>query len=302
MSTEHGGWKCFSCEESGSITTFLYKVGRLTRKQVDRAVGTLRVAPRLSDRAKRKMDVKEEWTVLPEYILGAYDHTPQSLIDQGFSPEILQAHDVGIDRRNDRITFPVRDVLGRLVAISGRASNDWQIPRYKVYDAVSPSSTRKAGELYGVVDRYIPHNRDHLYGLHTVYPERFFEPDKEHSPLIITEGYKSTLHLRQVGFTHAVGLQGSSLTAMQLRALTKMRGPYYLMLDNEPGKAYPDRKGRCAAVHILRQLRRSGRAFLCMYDEERPVRTAPDDIKDPQELHYMIQHAMTLGQIATSFR
>ena len=299
ISTKNGGWICFSCNESGSLTSFLYRVAKLTRKQVDRAMANLRLPPPVSHRTKAKQALREGWSLLPEYILGAYDHIPQSLVDDGFTEETLAAHDVGTDVVNKRITFAIRDYLGRLVGISGRATTDWQIPRYKVYDArpPNPASGRKAGELYGVVERYVPDNRKHLYGLNSVFPERFFKPEESPSPLVITEGYKSTLWLRQHGFRHAVGLQGSSLSEMQQRQLTRLRGPYFIMLDHEPGKGFPDRNGFCAAVRIARQLRRSGRALICLYDEERPLKTAPDDIKDPEELNHMIQTAKPIGHL-----
>jgi hypothetical protein len=301
MSTQHGGWICFSCNESGSFTAFLYKVAGMTRKRVDEALSELRLPPPVSAKAKAKRETKAEWSLLPEWLLGAYDEVPQSLIDKGFEEDILRAHDVGTDVKNKRITFAIRDVLGRLVGISGRATTEFQIPRYKVYDARPPNrvSGQKAGELHGVVEHYVPDNRKHLYGLHTVYPERFFRPEENTStPLILTEGYKSTLWLRQLGFPHTLGLQGSSLSATQRRQLTRLRGPYYIMLDNEPGKGFPDRKRRCAAVDIARDLRTSGRAYICLYDEERPLRAAPDDIETADEIHFMINNAKSLARLA----
>jgi DNA primase len=275
----------------------------MTRKQVDRAMTNLRLPPPVPQRLRNKRAVSEGWSLLPEYILGAYDTIPQDLVNQGFSEETLSSHDVGVDRKNSRITFAIRDMLGRLVGISGRAMNDWQIPRYKVYDArpPNPASGQRAGELYGVVDRYIPDNRKHLYGFHSVYPERFFRPSEEQPPLIITEGYKSTLWLRQLGFLHAVGLQGSSLTEVQLRQLGRLRGPYFIMLDHEPGKGFPDRNGHCAAVSIARQLKTSGRVLICLY-EEKPTGTAPDDLREPQEINHMIQNSKTIGQIKATLK
>lgn len=304
ISLRNGLWLCYSCGEKGALVTLLRLLG-MTRKQVDRATKDLRLPPPLPDKLKRKKAVKEGWSLLPEYLLGVYDHTPQDLVDVGFDAELLRAHDVGVDEKNNRITFAIRDNLGRLAAISGRARSDDTFPRYKVYDAEPsnlpprPPPHRAAGEFYGVVDNYTPDNRKHLYGMSTVYPERYFEPARAHPPLIITEGYKSTLWLRQMGFPHSVGLQGSSMTSAQLRQLGKLLGPYYIMLDNESGKAFPDRKGSCAAVSMAQNLRRSGRVFICLYDERRPVGTAPDDITDTEEIAAMVQGAQTLGQLYT---
>lgn len=296
ISTSHGGWICFSCNESGSLVSFLYKVAGLGRKQVDRAMSGLRIPPPVSASLRAKKSVNEGWSLLPEYILGAYDNVPQSLVDLGFTEDTLRDHDVGHDLVNKRITFAIRDMLGRLVGISGRATTDWQIPRYKVYDAAPPSQSRKAGELYGVVDKYKPDNRKHLYGFHSVYPRRFFNPDENRSPLIINEGYKGTLWLRQLGFPDAVGLQGSTISDVQLRQLGRLQGPYYIMLDNEPGKGYPDRNGFCAAINIARKLRRSGRTFICLYGD-RPIKTAPDNLQTHEEIQQIINQSKTVGQL-----
>lgn len=304
ISTRHGGWLCWSCGEKGSLVGLLKHVG-LSRKQIDRAVGVLRIPPPISAKAQRRKQLREGWSVLPEYILAAYDHPPTDLLGSGFDEALLKRHDVGLDEKNNRITFALRDMLGRLVGISGRAREDWQIPRYKVYDASPPKpppNPRKAGELYGVVEGYVPDNRKHLYGFHDVYPERFHRVEEQQPPLVISEGYKSTLWLRQLGFHHAVGLQGSSMTQQQRRHLGKLRGPYYIMLDNEPGKGFPDRKGRCAAVEIARHLRKSGQVYICLYPEEMPIGTAPDDVTEPEVLTTMVLEAKTLGQLTTRRR
>ena len=302
ISTSHGGWICWSCGERGALVSLLKKLG-LTSRQVDRAMESMSLPPSMPERLRRRKMLKKEFVTLPEYILGAYDNEPTDLIQKGFDSKLLKENDVGLDLRHNRITFAIRDHLGRLAGISGRAQWEWQIPRYKVYDASPPDSTRSppkpAGELYGIVDGYIPENRAHLYGFNHVYPERFFNPDKSQKPLIITEGYKSTLWLRQMGFTHTVGLQGSSMTAAQQRMLGRLQGPYYVLLDNEPGKSFPDRKRRCAAIDIARRLRQSGKVYLCVYPKEVPEGTAPDDLRSAEQISQVLETAATIGQLKT---
>jgi DNA primase len=294
-----GGWFCYGCEERGFLPQLLRKLG-LTRKQVDRVINDLKLPPPLPKKAGRA-ELNKTWDLLPEYILGAYETCPKLLLDKGFDMDLLESHDVGYDSKNDRITFAVRDYLGRLAAISGRARQNWVIPRYKVYDASPPDPSltppKRAGELFGVVTDYTPDNHRHLYGYHDVYPERYFS-EGEQPPLVITEGYKSTLWMRQLQFTHTVGLQGSTLSQPQERLLGRLRGPYYVMLDNELGKMLPDRNGRCAALVIAKRLRRSGRVFLCMYADDAPLGTSPDDLTKEQA-NNQVQNAKTIGQLFT---
>lgn len=296
INLNHGGWICFSCSQSGSLVAFMSRVAGMTRKQIATVTSTMSLEPRRDVSTTRKLRLRESWSVLPEYILGAYDDIPEQLLAVGFTEETLRGHSVGTDTINNRITFAIRDYLGRLTAISGRAMHQWQIPRYKVYDARPPTDQTRAGEFFGVVQDYRPDNRRHLYGIDTVHAERFYTDSKDLPPLIVTEGYKSTLWLRQLGFKHTVGLQGSSMTFDQLVQLGRLRGPYFIMLDHEPGKAYPDRKGQCAAIDLALSLQSSGRSFVCLY-EGKETSTSPDDLHDPEEVMSMIQNAKTVGQL-----
>ena len=70
------------------------------------------------------------------------------------------------------------------------------------------------------------------------------------------------------------------------------------MMDNEAGKGYPDKFGRCAALTIARALQRSGKVFLCEYGEDSREGTAPDDI-ELEELTTMVEKAKTIGQLMT---
>jgi len=294
ISLRTGAWICFSddCRASGSVVQLLQRLG-LSDRLVDRFAQQANARPSLPMKLRRKLTVQENWTVLPEFILGSYKGAPEALLQKGFSQEVLEAFEVGFDRNNDRIIFPIRDHLGRLVAVSGRATSKSAFPRYKVYDAKPPRPPRqKAGEFYGVVENYTPNNRRHLYGIHRVYPERYYRKSESVQPLVVTEGYKSTLWLHQLGFTHTLGLQGSSLTPAQQRTLSRMRGPIYVMLDNEPGKQYPDRKRRCAALKIAKQLRSSGLVLLCRYPDKKPPGTQPDSLT-LKEVQAAIERAET---------
>lgn len=295
ISTRHGAWHCFSCKEGGGVATLLAKLG-MSRRAIDKWVSGLDLSPILSPRLRRKRLLDHKGSTLPEYILGAYESCPIQLLDAGFDMDLLFENDVGYDNENDRVTYAIRDYLGRLVAISGRATEDWRIPRYKVYDADPPDDLRKPGELYHIVAGYKPENRDHLYGFHQVYPQRFFDPDNVTLPLIVVEGFKGRLWLVQQGFSDTVALMGDFLSASQNRLLSKVRGPYYIMLDNEPGKTFPNDEGYCQAYKIASRLSRSGTTFICSYEESKPVGTSPDDLTR-QEIESMVRAAKTTPQL-----
>ena len=64
ISMTHGGWICWSCGETGALVTLLQHFG-MTRKQIDRTIGDLRLPPPLSDRLKRRKSLQEGWSLLP---------------------------------------------------------------------------------------------------------------------------------------------------------------------------------------------------------------------------------------------
>jgi DNA primase len=289
INTKNGMWICFSCGESGSFPKFLRKLG-YTQEQVGRILSDTALDVGMPDPIRRRLDAKKTWKILPEYVLGAFDSCPNDLLTAGFTMETLREADVGYDSREDRITFGIRDYLGRLVAVSGRARQGWIEPKYKVYDSIF--------EPLFEDHEYKPQNKLHVYGLDTFYPRRFYQAGGHQPPLIIVEGYKGTLWLRQQGFSDVGGLMGSTLSASQCKVLSRLTGPFYVLLDNEPGKAFPDDKGRCAAVRVALQLSAAGPAFVCQYPEGSPEGTSPDDLKDKDIINVILATAKTPAQLA----
>lgn len=298
LNKKTGLWLCFSCGERGSLITLLRRLKVHTRI-IDNVAKKMESQRQLSPLVRRKLELntRPKTVVLPEYILAAWHTCPERLLDEGFDMDVLDDHEVGYDSVRDRITFPIRDHLGRLVAVSGRAYEDGVNPRYKVYDARPPDPQKNlsAGELYGIVEDYKPANRRHLYGFHMVYPRRFFARGNL-PPILIVEGYKGRIWVHQCGYEDVVAVQGSSISSFQAITLTRVRGPYYVMLDNEPGKAYPDDKGRCASLKIADRLSRSGSVRICQYTEDKAVGTSPDDLS-PDEIDHMVDNARTRAEL-----
>lgn len=274
MNTRTGMWICFSCGASGSFAKFLYRMG-YSRDQVDEYVKTARLDDTVSEMLRTLGMGRKKWSTLPEYVLGAYDGCPIALLEAGFEMGLLYEHDIGYDRVEDRITFPIRDYLGRLVAVSGRAREKWKEPRYKVYEEPFKALFDDGN--------YEPKAKLHVYGLHSIYAERFYAKDRTKlPPILVVEGYKGCLWMRQLGYTHTVALMGSMMSQMQGWLLSRLPGPYYVLLDHEPGKNYPDEKKRCAAYTIAERLSPAGEVKVCTYPEGSKVGTSPDDLSQEQ--------------------
>ena len=133
MSLVKGVYFCHSCHAKGNLYTFLRDIGigRITieteyRFLLDEAAKNIPQPPN-----PLKPGVYEV-APINEAVLGPLDYCPTELLEAGFSMQTLHHFEVGYDRWHLRMTFPLRDIKGALVGISGRAIKDME-PRYKIY-------------------------------------------------------------------------------------------------------------------------------------------------------------------------
>ncbi len=308
--SESGYWNCFSCGQHGSLRSFLEIVTNNASDLYDQVKHML--APKEGAAKKTRSAPKRPPGILPDYILGAWDTCPLSLVNAGFHEDILRDHDVGFDKHRERITFPIRNRTGELVGVAGRTIHKDVEPRYLVYG--------DAKEFAHFDETYRPDTRRYLYGFQSIWPKRYYERDKDNfPPIILVEGYKGTLWLRQNGFPSTCGLMGSSLSPGQAADITTVRGPYYVFLDYEPGKQKltweplsPERTIRtrfskqyhdlsCAALRIARKLQRHGETRIVRYPPGCPERTSPDDLTK-ESLDWAIANAETPATFFTRER
>lgn len=128
-------------------------------------------------------------------------------LQKGFKePELLRAgliieNDKGrrYDRFRNRVMFPIKDYLGRVVGFSGRVLDDSQ-PKYL---NTPETDIFKKGEL--------------LYGL-----ELARNAIRERGECLVVEGYMDVIALHQTGFRHAVAALGATLTGEQAALLSRL--------------------------------------------------------------------------------
>lgn len=242
MSLTNGLYFCHSCEERGNLYTFLKHMG-VPRTLVNERFGLV------LDAAKKRLPPKPNpldpkvisLNPLPEGLLGAFDYCPNALLDAGFTESTLRAFDVGFDMQHYRITFPLRDLKGQLIGISGRTVIDaW--PRYKVYTEEYP--------VWGLPARPELEKRAILWNSHAVYPSCYFG---QLSYVVIVEGFKACMWLWQAGIMNVVALLGTYLSWEHRWMLERMGAQVYLFLDNnEPGRigTYEAGKKLCKSLPV----------------------------------------------------
>lgn len=250
VDTEQGYYHCFGCKASGDVFKFVQETETLSfgdalRKLAERA--GVQLEQKYGERVSRDLyDINDfalkyfrshlrgdalayfqgrglTAQVIEEFELGyapdgwdgllqqarAHGLSERSLLDAG----LLTQNDQGrvYDRFRNRVMFPIRDHLGRLVGFGGRVLDDSK-PKYL---NTPETGAFKKGEL--------------LYGLH-----RARSVLKAGQPLIVAEGYMDVIALQQHGFTGAVASLGTALTAEHAALLERLGArELVLMFDRD---------------------------------------------------------------------
>ena len=132
------------------------------------------------------------------------------------------------DRFRNRITFPIRDPLGRMAGFGARILDPNDIPKF----LNSPQTVLfDKGRL--------------LYGL-----DQARKAIRAQDQVVIVEGYMDVIALHQAGFANTVSPMGTALTEDQLRMLKRFTRRIVLALD-------PDAAGEKATLRGLEVARQA---------------------------------------------
>jgi len=229
---------------------------------------------KVAARLTANMNVFRGPFVLDEDVLDEYRHAPKMLLRAGYAKSTLRHFEVGYDPNNLRITFPIRNVYGDLVGISGRAMLEGQEPRYKIYD-----SEMKMREGFHIPKEYsMEEVKDSvLWHGHVVRP--FFYTSEEQSEIfVITEGFKACMWVWQSGYKSSVATIGAYLTDMHAELIASSVQHVVLFLDNnEAGWRGTVRAGRILSSYGID-------VRVAKYPDERQQ---PDDLT-PEEVTFSI--------------
>lgn len=291
INVTNGVWQCFTCKANGSLPKLLRGLG-LPRHIVDAELKDLR-GELEANRHKILWKKRMVWqttdpllapTILPETLLKPYEYLPLNLVNAGFDPAWLQWLEVGFDRTNNRVMYPIRDVYGNLAGMSGGSVIAGTIPKYKVYQGkhIDPMSGKDIGSDYGPwfdeqYPDYVFHNHDYIWNFDQVYPRMFF--GRETQTLVIVEGFKACMWLLQHGYQNTVALMGSSMSDRQRNLLHRLNAHIVLFLDN-------DWAGKVGTDSIARELQQFQPGVrIAQY----PADTSQPDDLEPDELSAAIQ-------------
>jgi DNA primase len=266
MNIYNGLWYCHSCHETGNIGSFLSRVGMsdFLIKQYDdviQAAAHSMPAPR-----SNMMPIAPTELILEESFLGVFDTIPENILKDpaflgDFTPEIIRHFDIGFDSTHQRITFPLRDMEGQLVGISGRSLGGGA--KYKVYD--------REYETWGLPSRPTE-KRALLWNAHAVEQRLVLSTDPGDKYLVLVEGFKACMKLVQAGVENTVALLGSYLADEQCWWVQRMDVPVLIMLDNNEA-------GFSGALYAGKQLPSGTHSVsIVTYDKPQPSDLSPAEI------------------------
>jgi DNA primase len=199
---------------------------------------------------------------IPIELLGIFHRCPERLLEEGFTEETLEHFGVGVDQVHSRITFPLRDLVGNLVGISGRAMLDSQKERYKVYK-----------EEYTVWE-LPPYNTDKshlLWNAHIIHPRALKAYEL---PTVVVEGFKGCMWVHQAGIPNVVSLMTKRMSTEQQWILKDMGGPFILFPDN-------DEAGIDGVVKVCKELSKISRHVkIVEYEATQPTDVPLEDIPE----------------------
>lgn len=285
VSTTKPVFFCHSCQEAGHLTWLLRQLG-MGASAAKNAVDDLNLHDKRRSREMRHLVA--EWGgdpfrgqfILDDAMIDIYRQAPVRLLEDGFKMSTLRHFEVGYDDRNFRITFPLRNIYGELVGVSGRAILEGQEPRYKIY----------VEELIKRRQFHVPEHYSMeaiksalLWHGHVVHPF-FYETDDE--ALLIHEGFKACMWNWQWGYETAVALVGAHLSDLHAEMIALHTKHVTLFLDNNEAGW----KGTFFGAEKL--LRKGIHVRIARYPDEREQ---PDDLSE-EEVHTAIRNRQSFEE------
>lgn len=218
VNTNQNFFKCFSCGNGGNALTYLIKEQKLPYKNAVETIcqfaGIDKLTPtatpdgvkffrqmKLRTCTDRYHNPERVYMDHSEYLRYAKE-CPEEWVEEGIDPEVMDLFDVRIDRKSNRIVYPVYDADGNFITAKGRT----RYQNYKVLGIAKYINYTKIGTI------------DFFAGMEITKP--YILQSKR---IILTEGIKSVYKLFGWGYRNCAAAETSSLNEYQIRLLISMK-------------------------------------------------------------------------------
>lgn len=212
INTQEGYFKCYVCG-GGSLDDLVSRVFNITFDDAREWLGD-NCSPDpeallqwlASLRLRKNIQLERKFSEAQLLLFKTKTVKPyKTLLERGFTYQVLEQLEAGYDRISKRITFPVRNTKGELVGVLGRAVKDDAVTRWKVYWKFA--------------------KRLHLYNGNNLVLGK---------PLLVTEGSLDVARAIQFGFENTSGLMGAHPSNVQLDLIRDLNPQYIInAMDND---------------------------------------------------------------------
>lgn len=209
-------YHCFSCGIGGNILNWMMDFEGLTfyqalnkaAKLANIDITSLKQADALIlfKKLKREKDIKQKEVhreIFDDSLLNNYEvDSPQEWLDEGIDPFIMYKYNIRIDRKANRIIYPVYDKEFNLIGIKGRT-------RYENYKELGLKKYQNYQKI-GTTDFFtgMKENIDNI---------------KLKDEVIVFEGIKSGMKLEAWGYDNWLASETSCLNDEQVKILIEMK-------------------------------------------------------------------------------
>lgn len=246
--SDHTRYHCYSCGSGDDAIQFFRDIEGLSFEQAVKKAchvahadpNSLKTSPVLT--FLKKCSVKKKAVVthdeIDDGILRDYQYgdIPQWR-DEGIPQEVLDLFEVGLDKKNNRICYPIRDETGKLINIKSRTL----YPNYKDLRIAKYMNRFPIGTL------------SYFEGLNVTLPEV-----EKSGEIILFESIKSVMKCYGWGIKNTAAVGNHGLTEEQMRLILKLGVDVTIAYDkdvrvlNDPALSKILRKlTHFAAVYII---------------------------------------------------
>ncbi len=209
---------CFTCKEGGSLLGIIRKLNTLANGEYDNVEEFVKEQEDadlavLIDNMEKRVAAKKVATKktaseieLNQFVIQAVRQKSKYLLERGLTSKELEKWYLGYDKSSQRVTFPVFNQEGALVAVYGRITKGKGI-KYLLYTKFSAA-----------IDGYF-------------YGEQFLDVTWD-SPIILVEGMLDAIILSRY-FRNVLCCFGTTVTAARKRKLKQWNLPVVFMFDGD---------------------------------------------------------------------
>ena len=161
------------------------------------------------------------WTNFCDFAINK-GFSKKDIIESGLALQSNRQQDQVYDRFRERIMFPIRDIVGRVVGFGGRIFEENKNTPSK------SSSYIKNAKYINTPETGIYSKSRNIYGLY-ISKKNIVENDS----VLIVEGYTDVMALHQLGINNAVASLGTALTTEQVEILCRFTRNIVLVFDSD---------------------------------------------------------------------